>query len=111
MDNINNLMQRKFGVRKFPEILFDWNCEIDDIISHDYLSIGQILDEMGITIQLEQTQSEPEIGYLNYVIKVSDNTQTIFIRLDGVYSSYDPTFMNWHQVKPVEVTKIEYQRC
>ena len=45
------------------------------------------------------------------MIKVSDNTQTIFIRLEGVYSSYDPTFMNWHQVKPVEVTKIEYQRC
>ena len=41
MDNIVNLMQRRFGVRKFAEILFDWNCEVDDIISTTTFRLGK----------------------------------------------------------------------
>lgn len=110
LNKIHNLMQYQIDGRIFAEILFDWNCKIDDVIDY-YPSITQILNDHEVVIHLETPDNVYEEGYTSYVIKISDKTQSIYIRLEGVYCSYDNTFKNWHQVKPVEVTKIEYQRC
>lgn len=111
LNKIIELMQLQFDGRTFPQILIDWECKLYDIIQYEYSSIGDHLNRLGLLIELKESQSTDEEGYSCYVIKIDHESETVFIRLEAMSSSYEGiVFKNWHLVKPVEVTKIEYQR-
>lgn len=111
LNKIIELMQLQFDGRALPQILIDWQGKIDDIVRYEYQSIGKRLDKMGLSFELKDCQKTDEEGYSYYVIKIIDQNETAFIKLEAMNSSYDgPILQNWHEVKPVEVTKTEYQR-
>lgn len=47
-----------------------------------------------------------------YKFTHKDTNEEILIKFDGYYQSYNGAeYMGWSEVKPVEVTKTEYQRA